>query len=140
MSLFLLTGQFSVRNTAAFRLSLSCSSSLQSYNMWSAVCSPCMYVCAYVCMYVCTCLRMYVCMYVCMSSCTNRSYNLKVCHECKGYSLRPKSYENTHEYCPKNLRIYSPYFSRISVRIIFRVREIYRQLLMRKFAPDTFFY
>ena len=40
MSLFLLTDQFSVRNTAAFRLSLSCSSSLQSYNMWSTVCSP----------------------------------------------------------------------------------------------------
>jgi hypothetical protein len=29
MSLFLLTGQFSDRNTAAFRPSLSCSSSLQ---------------------------------------------------------------------------------------------------------------
>ena len=40
MSFFLLTGQFSVRNAAAFRLSLSCSSSLQSYSMWSTVCSP----------------------------------------------------------------------------------------------------
>ena len=40
MSLFLLTGQFSVRNMAPFRLSLSCLSSLQSYNMWSTVCSP----------------------------------------------------------------------------------------------------
>ena len=40
MSLFLLTGQFSVRNTAAFRLSLSCSSSMQSNNMWSTVGTP----------------------------------------------------------------------------------------------------
>ena len=40
MSLFSLTGQFSVRNTAAFRLPLSCSSSLQSYSTWSIVCSP----------------------------------------------------------------------------------------------------
>jgi len=40
MSLFLSTGQFSVRNTALFRISLSCSGNLQSYNMWSAVCSP----------------------------------------------------------------------------------------------------
>ena len=39
MSLFLLPGQFSVRNTAAFILSLSCSVSLQSYNMWPTVCS-----------------------------------------------------------------------------------------------------
>jgi hypothetical protein len=35
-----LTGQFSDRNTAAFKLSLSCSSSLQSHSMWSTVCSP----------------------------------------------------------------------------------------------------
>jgi hypothetical protein len=40
MSLLLLTGQFSDRNTAAFRLSISCSRSLQSNNMWSTVCSP----------------------------------------------------------------------------------------------------
>jgi hypothetical protein len=40
ISLFLLTGQFSDRNTAAFKLSLSCSSSLQSNSMWSTVCSP----------------------------------------------------------------------------------------------------
>jgi len=33
MSSFLLTGQFSVHNTAAFRLSLSCLSSLQSNNV-----------------------------------------------------------------------------------------------------------
>jgi hypothetical protein len=33
-------GQFSDRNTAAFRLSLSWSSSLQSNNMWSTVYSP----------------------------------------------------------------------------------------------------
>jgi len=39
MNLSLLTGQFSVRNTAAFRLSLSYSSNLQPCNMWSAVCS-----------------------------------------------------------------------------------------------------
>jgi len=39
MSLFLIAGQFSVRNTAAFTLFLSFSSSLQSYNMWSTVCS-----------------------------------------------------------------------------------------------------
>ena len=37
MSLFLLTGQFSVRNTAAFRPSLSCSSSLQSHKVRPAV-------------------------------------------------------------------------------------------------------
>ena len=40
MSLLLLTGQFSDDNTAAFRLNLSCSSSLQSNKMWSTVCSP----------------------------------------------------------------------------------------------------
>ena len=40
MSLALLIGQLSFRNTAAFRQSLSCSSSLQSHNMWSTVCSP----------------------------------------------------------------------------------------------------
>jgi hypothetical protein len=39
ISLFLLTGQFSDCNTAAFSLSPSCSSSLHSNNMWSAVCS-----------------------------------------------------------------------------------------------------
>jgi hypothetical protein len=33
ISLFLLAGQFSDRNTAAFSLSLSCSSSLQSNNV-----------------------------------------------------------------------------------------------------------
>ena len=37
---FLHTGQFSVRNTAPFRLSLPCSNSLQSHNVWSTVCSP----------------------------------------------------------------------------------------------------
>jgi hypothetical protein len=40
ISLFLLTGQFSDRNTAAFSLSLSCSSSLHSNNMWFNGCSP----------------------------------------------------------------------------------------------------
>jgi hypothetical protein len=40
MSLFLLTGQFSDRNTAAFSLSLPCSSSLHPYNMRSTVWSP----------------------------------------------------------------------------------------------------
>jgi len=39
MSLFLLTGQFSDHNTAAFRLSLSGSDSLQPNKMWSTVCS-----------------------------------------------------------------------------------------------------
>jgi hypothetical protein len=39
-SLFLLTGQFSDRSTAAFSLSLSCSSSLKSNNLWSTVCYP----------------------------------------------------------------------------------------------------
>jgi hypothetical protein len=38
--MLLLMGQFSDRNTAAFRLSLSCSSSLLSNNMWFTVCSP----------------------------------------------------------------------------------------------------
>ena len=36
----LLTGQFSDLSTAAFSLSLSCSTSSQSYNIWSVVCSP----------------------------------------------------------------------------------------------------
>jgi hypothetical protein len=40
ISISLLTGQFSDRNTAAFSLSLSCSTSSQSNNMWSIVCSP----------------------------------------------------------------------------------------------------
>jgi hypothetical protein len=39
MSLFLLTGQFSDPNTAAFRLSLSCSSSSQSNNVIYCLCS-----------------------------------------------------------------------------------------------------
>ena len=39
ISLLLLMGQFSDLITAAFRLSLSCSSSLQSNNMWTTVCS-----------------------------------------------------------------------------------------------------
>ena len=42
ISLLLPMGQFSDLITAAFRLSLSCSSSLQSNNMWSTVCSPLM--------------------------------------------------------------------------------------------------
>jgi len=37
---FLLTGQFSVRNIAPFRLSLSWSSSLQAYNMCILFFSP----------------------------------------------------------------------------------------------------
>ena len=54
MSLFLLTGQFSARNTAAVRLSFSCSSSLQSHKK---------------CMYVSMCVRRYVCIYVCKHVC-----------------------------------------------------------------------
>ena len=40
MRLFLLTGQLSVRITAAFSLSLSSSNNLQSYVTWSTICSP----------------------------------------------------------------------------------------------------
>ena len=39
ISISLLTGQFSDRSTAALSLSLSCSTSSQSNNMWSIVCS-----------------------------------------------------------------------------------------------------
>jgi hypothetical protein len=59
----LLTGQFSDRSTAAFRLSLSCSSSLQANNMWSTVCSPLLQEhvglsrILYLCRYVCTVLQ-----------------------------------------------------------------------------------
>ena len=63
MSLFLLTGQFSARNTAAVRLSFSCSSSLQSHK-------KCMYVSMCVRRYV---LYMYVSMYVCMYVCMYRT-------------------------------------------------------------------
>ena len=74
-------GQFSVRSTAAFRLSLSCSCSLQSYNMWSAVCSPLLqehiglskilYLRRYNLILPCPVtivvyMYVYVCMYVCM--------------------------------------------------------------------------
>jgi len=40
ISISLLTGQFSDRSTAALSLSLSCSTSSQSNNMWPVVCSP----------------------------------------------------------------------------------------------------
>jgi hypothetical protein len=40
LSLFLLTSQSSDHNTAAFRLPLSCSSSLQANSIWFTVCSP----------------------------------------------------------------------------------------------------
>jgi len=40
MRISLLMGHFSVRSTAVFSLFLSCSTSSQSYIIWSIVCSP----------------------------------------------------------------------------------------------------
>jgi hypothetical protein len=61
-SLFLLTGQFYDRDTAAFRLFLSWSSNLPSNIMWSTVC-------------VCVCVRAPARAAVCVCVCVNISLN-----------------------------------------------------------------
>ena len=83
ISISLLTNQFSDRSTAALNLFLSCSTSSQSNNKWSIVCSPLlqeMCVCVYVGVSVCVCMCVYVvyvcvcgwvcmCVYVCVCVC-----------------------------------------------------------------------
>ena len=94
-----------------------------------------------VCVCVCVCLCVCVCIYVCLRVRTEVTYNLKVWHECKGYPLRPKKLWNYTWISSENKYPYlHSQFSRISVHIIFPVREPFRQILLPQFAPNTFWY
>ena len=79
ISTSLLKGQFSERSTTALSMSCSCSTSLQSNNLWSIVCSPLLQVRERKCVCVCVCVCVRVCVCVCARACACVSVCVCVC-------------------------------------------------------------